>query len=115
MQFWCAARLMTSRETLALHCLGLAGYLTYCRGCGRSGSRMGAVSRSVRCCFPAIASSLSSCSGTLRAGRRAPGTLGLIMAGDGPARVPKAVIAEIRSRERNGLSSCHPDCGAARV
>ena len=25
------------------------------------------------------------------------------MAGDGPARVPDAVIAEIRSRERNGL------------
>jgi transcriptional antiterminator RfaH len=35
--------------------------------------------------------------------RWAPGVASLIMAGDGPARVPDSVISEIRSRERNGL------------
>jgi len=37
------------------------------------------------------------------AARWSPGTLGLIMAGDGPAHVPEGVIDEIRSRERDGL------------
>jgi transcriptional antiterminator RfaH len=37
------------------------------------------------------------------AARWSPGTLGLIMAGDAPARVPDHVIAEIRARERDGL------------
>jgi hypothetical protein len=36
--------------------------------------------------------------------RWAPGTLGLIMDGIQPARVPDGVIADLRSRERNGLS-----------
>ena len=35
--------------------------------------------------------------------RWAPGTLGLIMDGLQPARVPDAVIAELRARECNGL------------
>jgi len=37
------------------------------------------------------------------AARWSPGTLGLIMAGDAPARVSDAVIAELRGRERDGL------------
>jgi transcriptional antiterminator RfaH len=35
--------------------------------------------------------------------RWAPGVACLLMAGDGPARVPDSVISEIRSRERDGL------------
>ena len=35
--------------------------------------------------------------------RRSPGVIRLVMDGAVPARVPEAVIAEIRSRERNGL------------
>jgi transcriptional antiterminator RfaH len=35
--------------------------------------------------------------------RWAPGVLTLIMDGTGPAKVPDAVIAEIKGRERNGL------------
>ena len=37
------------------------------------------------------------------AARWSPGRLGLIMAGDAPARVSDAVIAELRGRERDGL------------
>ena len=37
------------------------------------------------------------------AARWSPDTLGLIMAGDAPARVSDAVIAELRGRERGGL------------
>jgi transcriptional antiterminator RfaH len=42
------------------------------------------------------------------AARWAPGTLGLIMDGERPARVPDAVIAEIRARERNGAVELPP-------
>src|SRR5262245_55532333 len=42
------------------------------------------------------------------AARWAPGTLGLIMDGVGPARVPDNVIDEIRGRERNGLIELTP-------
>ena len=37
------------------------------------------------------------------AARWCPGVAGLIMAGDGPARVPDDMIAEIRAREVAGL------------
>ena len=37
--------------------------------------------------------------------RWCPGVLNLIMAGDGPARVPDAVITELRDSERDGLMS----------
>src|SRR5262249_37686242 len=42
------------------------------------------------------------------AARWAPGTLGLIMDGVGPAKVPDAVIAEIRRREVDGLIELAP-------
>jgi hypothetical protein len=35
--------------------------------------------------------------------RFAPGVIGQIMDGEGPARVPDNVIDELRSREHNGL------------
>ena len=37
------------------------------------------------------------------AAHRAPGTLGLVLNGGGPAHVPDGVIAELRARERGGL------------
>jgi transcriptional antiterminator RfaH len=37
------------------------------------------------------------------AARWLPGIVRLVLDGDHPARVPDAVIAEIRARERNGL------------
>ena len=37
------------------------------------------------------------------AARWCPGVISLITAGDGPARVPDDVIAELHSRERDGL------------
>jgi hypothetical protein len=40
--------------------------------------------------------------------RWAPGTCGLVMDGATPAKVPDAVIAEIRSSERKVRSSCRP-------
>src|SRR5262249_39077198 len=45
----------------------------------------------------------------------APGTLGLITNGGGPARVPDRVIAEIRKREVGGLIELRPLRRGARV
>ena len=101
MPYWTCARLLLRREQLALHCLSLAGYTVYLpRLCERRVSHGRRIE--VRpplfpgYCFVQIALQW-------HAARWAPGTLGLIMDGVQPARVPDSVISEIRSRERNGL------------
>ena len=101
MAYWCAARLQLRREALALHCLGLAGFTTYLprlREYRTSHGRRVEVRPPLfpGYCFLQI---------TLQwhAAQWAPGTCGLIMDGDRPAKVADAVIAEIRSRERGGL------------
>jgi transcriptional antiterminator RfaH len=100
--FWCAARLMARREALALHCLNLAGYVTYCprlRAQRVSHGRRVEVRPPL---FPGYAFVLIVAQ--WYSVRWCPGVLTLIMDGVGPARVPDAVIAEIRSREsRDGL------------
>jgi transcriptional antiterminator RfaH len=99
--YWCAARLMTQREALALHCLGLAGYLTYCPRLRAQRLSHGRRIEIRPLLFPGYCFVFIELQ--WHAARWAPGTLGLIMAGDGPARVPDAIIAELRSRERDGL------------
>ena len=92
--------LWRKREALALHCLGLAGYDTTVRGCVSSGLAW-APHRGPAAAVPRLLLRLDRAAVACRAlVRRARG---LIMAGDGPARVPDAVIAELRARERDGL------------
>ena len=101
MAFWCAARLQVHSEALALHCLGLAGYTTYYP---RLRDRRIRHSRKVElrpALFPGYAFVLIQLQ--WHAARWALGTLGLIMDGIQPAKVPDPVIEEIRSRERDGL------------
>jgi transcriptional antiterminator RfaH len=99
--FWCAARLMHRREALALHCLGLAGYLTYCPRLRAQRLSHGRKIETQPLLFPGYAFVFIELQ--WHAARWSPGTCGLIMAGDGPARVSQAVIDELRSRERDGL------------
>jgi transcriptional antiterminator RfaH len=101
MQFWCAVRLMLRREALALHCLGLAGYLTYCPRLRAQRLSHGRRIEVRPLLFPGYCFVFIELQ--WHAARWSPGTLGLIMAGDAPARVPDHVIAEIRARERDGL------------
>jgi transcriptional antiterminator RfaH len=99
--YWAVSRLALNHERLALHCLTLAGFTTYLP---RLRERRMSHGRRIErrpplfpgYCFTWIELQWS-------AARWAPGTLGMIMDGTQPARVPDAVIEEIRSRERNGL------------
>jgi transcriptional antiterminator RfaH len=100
MAFWAACRLQPHRTALALHCLALSRFNTYLPRL-----REFRVSRRRRIetwlplfpgyCFVWIELQW-------HAARWCPGTLGLIMDGLAPARVPDSVISEIRARERNG-------------
>jgi transcriptional antiterminator RfaH len=110
--YWCAARLQGHREALALHCLGLAGYETYYPRLRERRIRHGRRVELRPALFPGYAFVLVV-SGWWNA-RWAPGTLGLIMDGVGPARVPDNVIAEIRGREVAGLIELAPPPGLRR-
>jgi transcription antitermination factor NusG len=101
---WAAVHLMSHREALALHCLRLAGYATYLP---RVRERRTVRGRRVEAtpalcpgyCFIAVEQQW-------HAARWSPGVLSIIMDGERPARVADKIIAEIRSRERNGWCDC---------
>jgi transcriptional antiterminator RfaH len=99
--YWAAARLAPRQETLALHCLALAGYSTYLPRVREHRVSRGRRILATPPLFPGY------CFITIElqwhAARWAPGTRGLIMDGMQPARVPDSVIAEIQSRERDGF------------
>ena len=99
--FWACAQLEPRRERLALYCLGLAGYEIYqplLREQRRSHGRK-------------IIATPPLCPGYLFVwvvqgwwnARWSPGVIRLVMDGLVPARVPDAVIGEIRGRERGGF------------
>ena len=101
MAYLAVSRLALNHERLALHCLTVAGFTTYLprlrerrMSHGRKIERRSPLFPGY--CFTWIELQWS-------AARWAPGTLGLIMDGLQPARVPGAVIAELRARERNGV------------
>jgi transcriptional antiterminator RfaH len=99
MPYWACAQLETSRERLALHCLGLAGYETYLpriRSQRITGRR-----KAVTALFPGYAFVLIELQ--WHAARWSPGVLRLVLDGVQPAKVPDKVITELRRRERNGL------------
>lgn len=101
MAYWAVSRLALNHERLALHCLTLAGFMTYLpRLRERRISHVRRIERQSPL-FPGYCFTWIELQ--WRAARWAPGTLGLIMDGTQPARVPDSVIAEIRSRECGGL------------
>jgi transcriptional antiterminator RfaH len=99
--FWAVARLQPLREQLALRSLELEGFTTYLPRLRERVIRFGKRVELRPPLFPGYAFVLIELQG--HAARWAPGTLGLIMDGLRPARVPDAVIAEIRAREVRGL------------
>ena len=106
MAYWCACRLQLHREALALYCLGLNGYETYYPRIRDRRTRFGRTIENQPPLFPGycfVAIELQ-----WHTARWARGTLGLIMDGAGPAKVPDRVIAEIRRRETNGLIELPP-------
>jgi transcriptional antiterminator RfaH len=101
MSYWAAARVEPRREGLALYCLKLAGYETYLPRLRQVSRRHG---RKVEVHPPLFPGYCFVCVELQwHAARWSPGVLGLILAGDHPARVPDSVIIELRSRERGGL------------
>src|SRR5215831_48080 len=106
MPYWCACRLQPHREALALHCLSLAGFEAYYPRVADRRIRHGRRVVLTPALFPGYAFVLIRLQ--WHAARWAPGTLGLIMDGVGPAKVPDAVIAEIRRREVDGLIELAP-------
>jgi transcriptional antiterminator RfaH len=99
--FWCCAQIEPFRERLALHCLGLNGFEVYrprLREQVRIRNR-----KIVRTppLFPGYTFVLIV--SRWWDARWSAGVRRLVMDGELPAKVSDAVIAEIRSRERNGL------------
>jgi len=99
--YWCCAQVEQSRDRLAWHCLTLAGYKIYqplLREQRRSHGRKIIVTPPL---FPSYLF-IWVVRGWWDA-RWAAGVRCLIMDGEVPARLPDAVISEIKSRERNGF------------
>jgi transcription antitermination factor NusG len=96
MAYWACAQLDSRREALAQHCLGLAGYTTY-------QPRIATARGASAPLFPRYTFIEIVC-GWWQA-RWSPGVVRLIRNGGGDelAHVPDTVIAELRSRERNGV------------
>ena len=99
--YWAAAQLDARHIRLALHCLQLAGFETYApRLRQRRVSRGRKIERRpllfVTYVFVAIVDHWW-------AAHRTPGVIRLVLDGDRPARVPEAIIADLKRREHNGL------------
>jgi transcriptional antiterminator RfaH len=101
MAYWACAQLQTSREQFALHCLEtVAGFEVYApRIRAPKHARRSAVT--TRPLFPGYAFVLIVLQ--WHAARWCPGVVRLVTDGGVPARVPDAVIAELRKRERRGV------------
>jgi transcription antitermination factor NusG len=100
--YWACAQLEPNRTRLALHCLDkVAGYEIYNPQLREQRRRYGRKITGVSQLFPSYVFVLIV-SGWWNA-RWSPGVVRLVMDGLVPARVPDQVIAEIRSRERNGF------------
>jgi transcriptional antiterminator RfaH len=99
--FWCAARLMPKREAVATQCLALAGFDVYLPRLREHRVIRG---RRVEVSPPLFPGYLFVAIVLQWHGARwCPGVLNLLMDGERPARVPDAVITDIRGRERDGL------------
>ena len=111
MSFWAACRLQPNRSALALHCLNLNGYEAYCPQLRERRTVRGRRIETLQPLFVGYA--FVRIVLQWHTARWCPGTLGLIMDGIVPAKVPDCVISEIRSRERKGAIEL-PWCGPRR-
>jgi transcriptional antiterminator RfaH len=98
---WIAAQLLPRREALALHCLALEGFATYLPRCRERHVVRGRKIEATPPLFPGYL--FIGIEAQWHAARWSPGIVGLIMDGIVPARVPDAIIADIRSRESGAL------------
>jgi transcriptional antiterminator RfaH len=102
MAYWACAQLLANQERLALHLLGLAGYVTYFprlkvqRRHGPSPKRV-EVSTGLFPGYAFVAIELQ-----WHKAHRTPGVLRLVLDGEHPAHVPASVIEAIRASEVNG-------------
>ena len=101
MSYWAAARLEPRREQLALHCLALNGYATYFPRIRERRTVRGRKIDVTPPLFPGYA--FVTVEAQWYTARWSVGVIGLVMDGLRPARIPDGVVAEIRSRERNGF------------
>ena len=99
--YWACAQLEPQRERLATHCLALGGFEVYCPRLREQVRNRGRKIVRTPPLFPGYAFVLSV--SAWWTARWSPGVRRLVMDGEQPARVPDEVIADIRSRERNGL------------
>jgi transcriptional antiterminator RfaH len=99
--FWACARLEPQRDALALHFLRQAGFETYAPRLRERRTVKGRKVVRTPLLFPAYAFVFIQLQ--WHAARWAPGVARIVMDGVQPARVPDAVIAEIRAREVRGL------------
>jgi transcriptional antiterminator RfaH len=99
--YWAAAQLQPQRDTLALHFLRQAGFETYAPRLRERRTVKGRKVVRTPLLFPAYAFVFIQMQ--WHAARWAPGVIRLVMDGAAPARVPDAVIDEIKAREVRGL------------
>jgi transcriptional antiterminator RfaH len=100
MPHWTAAQLQPNRERLALHMLAQQNFAVYAPRLRQRRTIRGRREDSEAPLFPGYAFVLIQLQ--WHAARWCPGVVRLVMDGLQPARVPDAVIEEIRGRERNG-------------
>ena len=101
MSFWACCQLQPQRERLALHCLAVAGYTTYLPRLRQHRVSHGRRIETTPAPFPGYLFLLVELQ--WHTARWAPGVTRIVLDGAAPAKVPDAVIAEIRGRERGGL------------
>src|SRR6266496_3357338 len=101
MAYWAVAQLQPQRQALALHLLGQRQFPAYAP---RLRERRIIRGRRVECEVPLFPSyAFIEIKLQWHAARWCPGVIRLVMDGIQPARIPDAVIEEIRGRERGGV------------
>ena len=98
---WSAVRLQPYRERLALNELALAGYETYCPRILHRRVAHGRKIETTPLLFPGYA--FVAIVMQWYSAHYAPGVIGFVMGGERPARVPDAMIDELKGRERKGI------------
>jgi transcriptional antiterminator RfaH len=101
MSYWAAARAQPQRENVAQHFLELAGFTVYLPRLREHRINHGRRIETRPPLFPGYLF-CQILNGWWQA-RWCPGTVGLVMNGGAPVRVPDVVLDAIRARERNGL------------
>ena len=101
MSYWAAAQLDARHVRLALHCLQLSGFEIYAPRLRQRRLSRGRKIETTPLLFVSYA--FVFIVDHWWAAHRTPGVIRLVRDGDCPARVPDAIIAELKQRERNGL------------